>query len=502
MATTLTASAIAHPDRLFIGGDWVTPSTDRTFDLVNPATEETFFSIAEAVVADVHNAIAAARKAFDEGPWPWLPVTERAAYLRAMSDYLDLRHPELAAAWTNQMGAVHAFASAMVPFGSGLFRDFATIGEDFDFIERRVSQMPAIGAGGTGTAPPGLLVREPVGVVAAIVPWNTPLSAATVKLAPALIAGCTVILKPAPETPIDAYIIAEAAAAVGLPKGVLNVVTADRAAAEELVRHPDVDKVSFTGSSAAGKRIAALCGERIARCTLELGGKSAAVVLDDYDPAAVAAAVTGSTCILSNQVCAALSRVIVTRRRHADLVDALRESFGRVRVGDPYDPESAMGPLAMKRQLDRVHGYLDKARAEGTELVAGGGRPPGHNHGYYVEPTIFANVSNDSTIAREEIFGPVIAVIPAEDEDHAVRLANDSVFGLNSAVFTNDIECAYSVGRRLRAGTVGHNAFKMDLSIAFGGFKQSGIGREGGREGLLPFLETKTMLIDGEPARY
>jgi aldehyde dehydrogenase (NAD+) len=336
--------------------------------------------------------------------------------------------------------------------------------------------------------------------VAAIVPWNSPLSTAVVKIAPALIAGCTVILKPAPETPIEAYIIAEAAEAVGLPKGVLNVLTADRAVSEELVRHPGIDKITFTGSSAAGKKIAAIAGERVARYTLELGGKSAAVVLDDYDVGAVAQAIAGSTCIMANQVCCALSRVVVTRKRHDDLVDAFRTAFGAIRVGDPYDPDTQMGPLAMARQRERVESYIAKGKEEAT-LAVGGGRPSHLNRGFYVEPTVFANVDNRSAIAQEEIFGPVVAIVPAEDEDHAVAIANDTVFGLNSAVFTNDVDRAYEVGRQMRAGTVGHNGFKIDFGIGFGGFKQSGIGREGGREGLLPFLEAKTMLLDGTPGR-
>lgn len=493
---------IKHPERVFIDGSWIFPEAKSFFNLINPATEEPFFRVAEAGTADVHRAVAAARRAFDDGPWTRVTVAERAHYLRAMSDYLDSRHPELAAAWTKQMGALNSFASAMTPFGSGLFRDYAAIGESFPFVERHASQMPEIKGVDSPLhrAPPGLLVREAVGVVAAIVPWNTPLSAATIKLAPALIAGCTVVLKAAPETPIEAYIIAEAAEAIGLPKGVLNVVVADRAASEELVRHPDVDKISFTGSSAVGKRIASQCGERIARYTLELGGKSAGVVLDDFEPAHVAAAIAGSTCVLSNQVCASLSRIIVTRKRHNALVDAFRETFGRIRVGDPYDPQSEMGPLAMKRQLFRVQGYVEKAKNDGADLIVGGGTPKGLDRGYYVEPTIFANVDNGSALAQEEVFGPVIAIIAADDEAHAVKLANASVFGLNSAVFTNDVDRAYDVGRQLRAGTVGHNSFKMDMSIAFGGFKQSGVGREGGREGLMPFLETKTMLLNGEPA--
>jgi aldehyde dehydrogenase (NAD+) len=267
------------------------------------------------------------------------------------------------------------------------------------------------------------------------------------------------------------------------------------------VRHPDVDKVTFTGSTAAGKRIASICGERIARCTLELGGKSAAVILDDYDLEIAAATISSAARMMTGQVCSSLTRIVVTRTRHNALVDALSASFSKVKVGDPFDPSTEMGPLAMSRQRDRVEGFIAKGRAEGARLATGGQRPPELKRGYYIQPTVFANVDNDMTIAREEIFGPVLSVIPADDEAAAVDIANDTVYGLNASVFTNDVERAYSTARRLRSGTVGHNSFQTDFKIAFGGFKQSGIGREGSAEGLLGFLETKTLILDADPAK-
>ncbi len=345
-----------------------------------------------------------------------------------------------------------------------------------------------------------MIVREPVGVVAAIIPWNAPASLAAYKCAPALLAGCTVILKASPEAPGAAYILAEAAEAAGLPPGVLNVLTADRAASELLVRNPGVDKVSFTGSTAAGMKIASICGSRIARCTLELGGKSAGVVLDDYDLARAAKTISAMAAFLTGQVCSSLTRIIVTEKRHDALLDALASNFGGLRVGDPSDPETKMGPLAMSRQRDRVEGYIAKGKEAGFTLATGGGRPKNMTKGFFVEPTVFGNVSNDSVIAREEIFGPVLSVIPAKDEADAIRLANDTSFGLNASVFTNDAEKFYKAARQIRSGTVGHNAFRSDFNIAFGGFKQSGIGREGGTEGLTPFLETKTLLMDELPA--
>jgi acyl-CoA reductase-like NAD-dependent aldehyde dehydrogenase len=267
-----------------------------------------------------------------------------------------------------------------------------------------------------------------------------------------------------------------------------------------LVRNPGVDKITFTGSTAAGRRIASICGERIARCTLELGGKSAAVILDDMDLGTAAGAISGAECFLSGQVCSSLTRIIVGRSRHDEFVEALAGTFSKVRVGDPFDAQTQMGPLAMSRQRDRVEGYIAKGVAEGATLATGGGRPKDLDRGYYVEPTVFGNVDNGSTIAREEIFGPVLSVIPADNEDHAVALANDTIYGLNASVFTNDVDRARAVAGQLRSGTVGHNAFRTDFGIAFGGFKQSGIGREGGVEGLLPFLETKTVILNGEPS--
>jgi acyl-CoA reductase-like NAD-dependent aldehyde dehydrogenase len=369
------------------------------------------------------------------------------------------------------------------------FRFHAGLADTFEWEE------PYVSADGKRA----VLVREPVGVVGAIIPWNAPNALIAYKSAAALIAGCTVVAKGSPEAPAAPYLLAEICEEIGLPAGVYNCLTADREVSERLVRNPGVDKISFTGSTAAGRRIGSICGERIARCTLELGGKSPAIILDDYDLNVAAASIAQSARFLTGQVCSSLTRLIVSRSRHDDFVDALASRFSKVKVGNPFDESSEMGPLAMARQRDRVLSYITKGRAEGARLATGGGRPAHLDRGYFIEPTVFANVDNGSTIAREEIFGPVLSVIPADSEEQAIEIANDTIYGLNSSVFTNDPERAYAVARRIRAGTVGHNAFKTDFSISFGGFKQSGIGREGGTEGMYPYLEAKTVILD-QPA--
>jgi aldehyde dehydrogenase (NAD+) len=484
---------IQHADRFFIGGQWVPPSSDATIAVTDSATEELFLSVAEAQAADIDRAVGAAREAFDAGPWPRLTHAERAGYLRAIGAELAKRSDDIGQIWPRESGVLHAVARYGGAGAQATFNAFAGLAETFPFEE------PAKPTAGGQF---GLLVREPVGVVGAIIPWNGPMSLISNKVAPALLAGCTVVLKSSPEAPGEGYLIAEAAEAVGLPAGVLNVLTADREVSELLVRDPRVDKITFTGSTAAGRRIASLCGERIARCTLELGGKSAAVILDDMDLETAAQTLSKAECFLSGQVCSSLTRIVVSQQRHDQLLEALAGTFSQVRVGDPFDQQTQMGPLAAERQRTRVLGYIDQGKAEGFTLATGGGRPRDLDRGWFVEPTVFGNVDNSSVIAQEEIFGPVLSVIPARDEADAVRIANDTIYGLNASVFTPDVERARQVAGQLRSGTVGHNAFRTDFGIAFGGFKQSGIGREGGTEGLLPFLETKTVILEGRPAGY
>ncbi len=482
--------SIDHLDKLYIGGEWVPASSGRMIELENPATEEVVGKVAEADSADMDKAVAAARDAFDNGPWPTTPPAERAAKLMEMCDYLEKRLPELSAAWCAQIGGLASFSPMMQGGAVAGFRGIAALGNTYPFVEKKKGQ----------AVDTVILAREPVGVVVGIAPWNGPLGIMGNKLFYALVAGCTIVMKPSPETPLEAYILAEAADAIGMPAGVVNLVTGEREASDHLIHSPLIDKVSFTGSSAAGMHIASVCGSKMTRCTMELGGKSAAIIRDDF-PTEVAAGILGNTItVMSGQVCAMLSRAIVPKSRHDELAEAIANVMKGIKIGDPNDPETQLGPLAMKRQLERVEMYIEEGRKT-ADLITGGNRPAHMNKGYYIEPTLFANVDNSSRIAQEEIFGPVLCLIPAEDEEDAIRIANDSNFGLNGAVMTNDPQAAYDIARRVRTGVVGQNGMKMEWNAPFGGFKQSGIGREGGEEGLHAYVETKSILLDAEPAK-
>lgn len=487
----LDAIKIAQSDKLFIGGQWRAPDGKGRLRLINPATEAEFYNVAEAGPGDVEAAVAAARHAFDAGPWPRMKPAERAAKMRELGEALDRRAASLEAAWTCQMGAPVWMARGSSMGASALLNYYASIAENTAFEDVRPSH-------GFSTKY-AVVVKEAVGVVAAITPWNGPLMGMMMKVAPALAAGCTIIMKPSPETPLEAFMVAEAAEEVGLPAGVLNLLPADREVSDLLVRHPGVDKVAFTGSTAVGLQVASLCASRMARYTMELGGKSAAIILDDFDPAQTGAMLAPLVTQLCGQACINYSRILIPRARYNEHVDSLAAAMDALVVGDPALDSSQMGPLAMKRQLERVQHYIAKGLAEGAELAAGGVRPAGLERGYYIAPTVFRGATNDMVIAREEIFGPVTAAIPYDSIEEAIAIANDSEFGLSGGVYTNDTDRAYAVARAIRTGHFTQNGREFDLTNPFGGFKKSGTGREGGPEGMDPYCELKTVFLPERP---
>jgi acyl-CoA reductase-like NAD-dependent aldehyde dehydrogenase len=473
---------------LFIGGEWVAPSTGRRIEVISPHSGEPVGRAAAAAPADIDRAVAAARRAFDEGPWPRLDPAERIAAVRRLAGLYGTHRDELAELITAELGAPISFARrAQVALPWSMMGALADIAGAYPWQENR-----------PGVYGRDIVVRrEPVGVAAAVIPWNMPQFLAVTKIVPALLAGCAVVLKPAPEAPLDALFLADLIERAGLPPGVVSVVPADRDASAYLVAHPGVDKVSFTGSTAAGRQVAAACAANLTRVGLELGGKSAAIARDDADPAAVATAVRFSGMGMAGQICNALTRVLVPAARAAEHADALAATLSSIRVGDPADPRTEMGPLVSERQQRRVRAYIDTGVRQGARLVTGGtGLPEGVGRGWYVRPTLFGDVDPSMTVAREEIFGPVIAVIPYRDEGEAVRIANDSGYGLAGAVFTADTEHGLDVASRVRTGTFGVNqGYTMDPAAPFGGVKASGYGRELGREGLDAYLQTKSISV-------
>jgi betaine-aldehyde dehydrogenase len=474
-------------DQLYIGGRWADPAGTDRIEVISPISEQVVARVPDATVADIDAAVAAARTAFDDGPWPRLAVSERIAVLRRFADLYGARLDELGSIITNEMGAPATFtvmAQTLAPhLMMGTLLDLAEI---HPWQEQRPNIM-----GGRTT-----VRRLPVGVVAAVVPWNVPQIVIMSKLMPALVAGCSVVLKPAPETPLDALWLAELFEEAGLPAGVLSVVPAGREVAEHLVTHAGVDKVAFTGSTAAGRRIAELCGARLTRVSLELGGKSAAIVLEDADLDTTVKGLRFASFMNSGQACAAQTRVLAPRSRYGEIVDALAAMVDDLVVGDPFDPATEIGPLVARRQQERVAGYIDIGVGEGARLAAGGpGRPDGVDRGWFVRPTLFVDADNTMRIAREEIFGPVLTVIPYGSEDEAVRLADDSDFGLGGSVWTSDVAHGAEVAGRVRTGTTGVNHYGADFASPFGGFKASGIGREYGPEGLDEYVELQSVSL-------
>ncbi|MCW1932011.1 aldehyde dehydrogenase [Pararhodobacter zhoushanensis] len=477
------AGGLKSPEKFFINGQWVDPLSKSMIEVVSPMTEEVILRYPEAGTADMDRAVNAARHAFDEGPWPRLSPSERARYLRKIARNIEDRLDDIVEAWVAQVGVPVMLAKKLAPQNAQLFDYYADVIESYPFVDARKRA-----DGGTTR-----VVQEPVGVCAAISPWNAPMVLLTYKIAAGLAAGCTFVAKPSPETPLEAYIMAECIEKAGLPAGVFNLVPAGRESGDYLIRRPQVDKVAFTGSTAAGKHIAGVCAERLARVSLELGGKSAAVLLPDADFSKAMMPLMMYSMPISGQVCFSLTRILVPEARKQEFLDMFVPAVQSIKLGDPADPSTQMGPLTMDRQRERVEGYIRAGLDGGARLMCGGGRPAGRDKGYFIEPTVFADVTPGMKIFQEEIFGPVVSVIGYRDEEDAARKANDSVYGLAGAVFSQDPERAYSFARRVQAGNMSVNSMIVDITMPFGGFKQSGMGREGGLEGLGNYLETKSI---------
>ncbi|MGW1376359.1 aldehyde dehydrogenase [Streptomyces sp. NPDC002446] len=486
-------SDLVEHGKLYIGGELVDPAGRDTIEVISPHTERVIGRVPRASRADVDRAVAAARTSFESGVWANAPLADRIAVVTRIKDAFAARSEEIARVISSENGTpytsgvmVQSLASvlawdAALTVARGLGAAGGRPAEDGSpFEERRA-----------GVLGPILVRREPVGVVAAVVPWNVPQFTAAAKLAPALLAGCSAVLKVSPETPLDAYLLAEIATEAGLPEGVLSILPADREVSEYLVGHPGVDKVSFTGSVAAGRRVMEVAARNLSRVTLELGGKSAAVILPDADLDAAVAGIVPFAWMINGQACVAQTRILAPRSHYDEIAERFTAAASSLTVGDPLDPATEVGPLVARRQQQRSLDYIALGQQEGAKVLTGGGRPRDRATGWYVEPTLFGEVANSMRIAREEIFGPVICLLPYDDEEQAVRIANDSDYGLSGSVWTADVDHGVDIARRVRTGTYSVNTFSIDMLGPFGGYKNSGIGREFGPEGFGEYLEHK-----------
>ncbi len=463
----------------YSGGAWQKPLGSESIAVVSSATEEVIGRVPRGTAEDVDRAVAAARKAFDGG-WSTTTVDERAAWLEKLSAAMKTRVPQVAEAIAHEVGTAIGYATRVqAEFPISMIGMNANFIREFKFEEQLGNS---------------LVIKEPVGVVGCITPWNYPLHQVVCKIAPAIAAGCTIVLKPAELAPLTALMLADAAQEIGLPAGVLNVVCGSgRLVGEAIVSHPGVDMVSFTGSLQAGRRVASLAGEGVKKVCLELGGKSAFVVLDDAPFEKAIPAGVNNCMQNSGQTCSAWTRMIVPRARQAEALELAQAQLAKLTLGDPFDPQTKLGPLSSANQRDTVLQYVEKGKKEGAELVAGGGKPGNLKKGFYVEPTIFANVDNRMTIAQEEIFGPVLAVEPYDSEEEAIRIANDSIYGLAGGVWAGTPEKALAVARRMRTGQIDVNGGRFNVLAPFGGYKKSGIGREIGPLALDEFFQLKSI---------
>jgi aldehyde dehydrogenase (NAD+) len=472
-------------DNFFIGSNWASPAGTGKLNVISPITEEVFGQVPEATSDDMDRAVASGRRAFDDGPWPRMSIAERAGYLKRLAQLLEPHIQEACDLQINEMGGTRKFYrnQTAVTLGQRIY-DAIAMAQEANTREVRNGPFGKV-----------VVSREPIGLIAAIVPWNVPLSAMMMKLVPAMLAGTPVIVKPAPESPLSCYLIADALAELGLPEGVVSIIPGGREVGEYLVSHRGVDKVSFTGSTVAGRRVGAICGEQIKPVTLELGGKSAAILLDDCDLLMTMPTLIRISLMNNSQACIATTRILVSRKRYDEVVERLVAMVGKMKVGDPFEEDTDFGPLAAERQRDRVVSYIRSGLDEGAKLALGGGRPP-IPRGWYVEPTIFTEVDNSMRIAREEIFGPVLSMIRYDDEADAVRIANDSEYGLGGAVFSADVAHGLAVAAQIQTGSCVINDGPIGGGGGpFGGFKRSGLGREQALEGLYSHYQLKSVAL-------
>ncbi len=471
-------------DQLYIGGEYTPSSADTMCEVISPRNEEVLGHAVAGTTADMDRAVAAARQAFDHGPWPRMALSERVALMTKLHEKVMERNLEFTNLISEEMGSPSSWSMMAQGYASWMILDYYLKSvTTFPFEEIRQGYLSKV-----------LVRKEPVGVVAAIVPWNTPQFVLMSKIAPALLAGCTVIHKPDQQTPFDGFLLADIFDELGFPPGVYNVVPADRDVSAHLVSHPGVDKIGFTGSVGAGKAIAAAAGANLSRVSLELGGKSAAIILPDVDLDTAIAGIAPNAIMNNGEACVAQTRVLAHVSQYDDVVNKMAAAFQAMKIGDPMEADTEVGPQVHALHLERVEKYIALGQEEGAEIVTGGRRAPGFDKGYYLEPTLFANVDNSMRIAQEEIFGPVVCVIPFNDLDDAVRISNDSDFGLHGTVWTDDHAAGLDVARRVRTGVFGINTFSLDFGAPFGGFKNSGLGREMGVDGLTDYLEMKTII--------
>lgn len=477
-------AAVVSADSVYVGGEWIPSTAADRIDVRNPYDRSLVGSVPDGSAADIDAAVRAARSAFDHGPWPRFSPAERATWLERLADELERRGVETAALVTAQNGqpiGMSRVLSGIVP--AAHLRYYAGLVREYEAEEIRANV----------SFPGSTVVRhEPVGVCGLIVPWNYPQSLLSAKLAPALAVGCTVVVKPAGETPLDARALADAADAIGMPPGVINIVTGGRDTGRALVDHPGVDKIAFTGSTAAGRAIAARCGERLIPVTLELGGKSAAIVLDDADVAHTLTQLQGLSFMNSGQTCFLLSRVLVPHARLDEFTEGLAEVARGLVLGDPLDEVTQQGPLVSERIRSRVRSMVDAGAAAGARIVTGGRDAPDLD-GYFFEPTVITGVDPRDPLAQEEVFGPVVTVSGYGSDQEAIDLANDTIYGLGGAVFSGDDERALGIARRIETGTIGINGYRPDIGSPFGGYRASGLGREHGPEALTNYVKIKAV---------